>query len=36
MVYISNKVGGNPVIQIVAPGFHVLSNAALDSPWPKV
>jgi uncharacterized protein with NRDE domain len=36
MVYISNKVGGNPVIQVVAPGFHVLSNAALDSPWPKV
>ena len=36
MVYISNRPGGVPVIQIVAPGLHVLSNAAIDSPWPKV
>ena len=36
MVYISNRPGGVPVIQTVAPGLHVLSNAAIDSPWPKV
>lgn len=36
MVYISNRPGGDPVIQTVAPGLHVLSNAAIDSPWPKV
>ncbi|WVZ86738.1 hypothetical protein U9M48_033475 [Paspalum notatum var. saurae] len=35
MVSISNRPGGDPVIQTVAPGFHVLSNAAIDSPWPK-
>ncbi|KAK3143972.1 hypothetical protein QOZ80_4AG0307270 [Eleusine coracana subsp. coracana] len=35
MVYISNRLGCGPVIQTVAPGLHVLSNAALDSPWPK-
>ncbi|CAL5025950.1 unnamed protein product [Urochloa decumbens] len=35
MVYISNRPGGDPVIQTVAPGLHVLSNAAIDSPWPK-
>ncbi|OEL16339.1 Transport and Golgi organization protein 2-like protein [Dichanthelium oligosanthes] len=36
MVYISNRPGGDPVIQTVAPGLHVLSNAAIDSPWPKL
>ena len=36
MVYISNRPGGDPVIQTVAPGLHVLSNGAIDSPWPKV
>ncbi|KAJ1272303.1 hypothetical protein BS78_06G192000 [Paspalum vaginatum] len=35
MVSISNRPGGDPVIQTVAPGLHVLSNAAIDSPWPK-
>ncbi|XP_072988154.1 uncharacterized protein [Typha latifolia] len=36
MVYISNRPKGEPVIQIVPPGLHVLSNAKLDAPWPKV
>uniref|UniRef100_A0A453CMN2 Transport and Golgi organization 2-like protein n=1 Tax=Aegilops tauschii subsp. strangulata TaxID=200361 RepID=A0A453CMN2_AEGTS len=36
MVYISNKPGDAPVVQTVSPGCHVLSNAAIDSPWPKV
>ncbi|XP_014750969.1 transport and Golgi organization protein 2 homolog isoform X2 [Brachypodium distachyon] len=35
MVYISNKPSGAPVVQTVSPGSHVLSNAAIDSPWPK-
>ncbi|KAE8662579.1 pentatricopeptide repeat-containing protein [Hibiscus syriacus] len=36
MVYISNRPMGEPVaIQQVSPGLHVLSNAKLDSPWPK-
>ncbi|PUZ48463.1 hypothetical protein GQ55_7G246900 [Panicum hallii var. hallii] len=35
MVYISNRPGGDPVIQTVAPGLHVLSNGAIDSAWPK-
>ncbi|KDP36783.1 hypothetical protein JCGZ_08074 [Jatropha curcas] len=36
MVYISNRPKGEPiVIQEVSPGIHVLSNAKLDSPWPK-
>ncbi|EEF52871.1 Ser/Thr-rich protein T10 in DGCR region, putative [Ricinus communis] len=37
MVYISNRPKGEPVVvQEVSPGIHVLSNAKLDSPWPKV
>jgi uncharacterized protein with NRDE domain len=36
MVYISNKPNGASVVQPVSPGCHVLSNAAIDSPWPKV
>ncbi|TYH30697.1 hypothetical protein ES288_A01G115500v1 [Gossypium darwinii] len=37
MVYISNRPKGEPIhIQQVSPGLHVLSNAKLDSPWPKV
>lgn len=36
MVYVSNRPGSDYVIQTVAPGLHVLSNAAIDSPWPKV
>ncbi|WOG99833.1 hypothetical protein DCAR_0519189 [Daucus carota subsp. sativus] len=36
MFYISNRPKGEPVlIQEVKPGVHVLSNAKLDSPWPK-
>ncbi|KAJ9165850.1 hypothetical protein P3X46_020674 [Hevea brasiliensis] len=36
MVYISNRPKGEPiVIQEVSPGIHILSNAKLDSPWPK-
>ncbi|KAL1185394.1 hypothetical protein V6Z11_A01G111800 [Gossypium hirsutum] len=36
MVYISNRPKGEPIhIQQVSPGLHVLSNAKLDSPWPK-
>lgn len=37
MVYLSNRPKGEAiVIQEVSPGIHVLSNAKLDSPWPKV
>ncbi|CAN1781769.1 Transport and Golgi organization 2 homolog [Linum perenne] len=38
MVYISNRLNGeaSTIIQDVSPGLHVLSNAHLDSPWPKV
>ncbi|RWW88474.1 hypothetical protein BHE74_00002650 [Ensete ventricosum] len=37
MVYVSNRPKGEPVsVQVVSPGLHVLSNAKLDSPWPKV
>ncbi|WCJ44717.1 hypothetical protein M5689_025372 [Euphorbia peplus] len=36
MVYISNRPKGAAIdIQEVSPGIHVLSNAKLDSPWPK-
>ncbi|CAO2833718.1 unnamed protein product [Amaranthus hypochondriacus] len=36
MVYITNRPKGESVrIQEVPPGLHVLSNAKLDSPWPK-
>ncbi|KAI3459950.1 hypothetical protein Pfo_016613 [Paulownia fortunei] len=36
MVYVSNRPKGEPVsIQEVLPGIHVLSNAMLNSPWPK-
>ncbi|CAM8945595.1 unnamed protein product [Rhodiola kirilowii] len=39
MVYISNRLerGDELIIrgQEVSPGIHVLSNAKLDSPWPK-
>ncbi|XP_065881506.1 uncharacterized protein [Euphorbia lathyris] len=36
MVYISNRPKGEAIdIQEVKPGIHVLSNAKLDSPWPK-
>lgn len=37
MFYISNRPKEKPVsLQEVPPGIHVLSNANLDSPWPKV
>ncbi|KAL0392266.1 UNVERIFIED_CONTAM: hypothetical protein Sradi_2449400 [Sesamum radiatum] len=36
MVHVSNRPKGEPVsIQEVLPGIHVLSNATLNSPWPK-
>lgn len=36
MVYISNRPKGEPIsINEVSPGIHVLSNAKLDSAWPK-
>ncbi|KAL2895180.1 Transport and Golgi organization 2-like protein [Bienertia sinuspersici] len=36
MIYITNRANGESVrIQEVPPGLHVLSNAKLDSPWPK-
>ncbi|OMO59142.1 hypothetical protein COLO4_34302 [Corchorus olitorius] len=36
MVYVTNRPTerGN-LIQEVLPGIHVLTNASLDSPWPK-
>lgn len=36
MVFVSNRPEGEPTIETVNPGIHVLSNASLDSPWPKV
>ncbi|XP_010918279.2 uncharacterized protein [Elaeis guineensis] len=36
MVCISNRPKDEPVsIKVVSPGLHVLSNATLDTPWPK-
>ncbi|XP_047319543.1 transport and Golgi organization 2 homolog [Impatiens glandulifera] len=37
MVYITNrsKEASYPTMEVVQPGIHVLSNASLDSPWPK-
>ncbi|XP_078163469.1 uncharacterized protein LOC144558504 isoform X2 [Carex rostrata] len=35
MVFVSNRPEGEPTIETVNPGIHVLSNASLDSPWPK-
>ncbi|KAL0432788.1 UNVERIFIED_CONTAM: hypothetical protein Slati_2613100 [Sesamum latifolium] len=36
MVHVSNRPKGDPVsIREVLPGIHVLSNATLNSPWPK-
>lgn len=36
MAYVSNRPEKKPVLmQEVLPGFHVLSNESLDSPWPK-
>uniref|UniRef100_A0A5B7BDP4 Transport and Golgi organization 2 homolog n=1 Tax=Davidia involucrata TaxID=16924 RepID=A0A5B7BDP4_DAVIN len=37
MVYITNRPKEDNIsITEVSPGIHVLSNARLDSPWPKV
>ncbi|KAJ3672333.1 hypothetical protein LUZ60_007054 [Juncus effusus] len=35
MIYVSNRLQGKPAVQVVPPGLHVLTNAALDSPWQK-
>ncbi|CAN0926964.1 Transport and Golgi organization 2 homolog [Linum grandiflorum] len=36
MVYITNRPKPNcPAVTVVSPGIHVLSNASLDTPWPK-
>ncbi|KAG0488304.1 hypothetical protein HPP92_007115 [Vanilla planifolia] len=36
MIYISNRPKIAPItVQIVSPGLHVLTNAQLDTPWPK-
>ncbi|KAI5076522.1 hypothetical protein GOP47_0008587 [Adiantum capillus-veneris] len=36
MLYVSNRPKDKPMQpQVVMPGFHVLSNASLNSPWPK-
>lgn len=37
MVYITNRPKDNGLsVTEVSPGIHVLSNANLDTPWPKV
>eukprot|EP00250_Pteridium_aquilinum_P014365 c21942_g1_i1 orf=219-1049(+) len=37
MAYVTNRPKDKPVqAQIVMPGFHVLCNASLNTPWPKV
>ncbi|KAH9294020.1 hypothetical protein KI387_040777, partial [Taxus chinensis] len=36
IAYVTNRLEGNSVsVQEVSPGLHVLSNAQLDTPWPK-
>lgn len=37
MVYVTNRAKeGNNLVTEVESGIHVLTNARLDSPWPKV
>jgi uncharacterized protein with NRDE domain len=37
MVYVTNRLKNDQkYVTIVLPGIHVLSNASLDTPWPKV
>lgn len=37
MVYVTNRQKeGEKLVADVLPGIHVLTNARLDSPWPKV
>lgn len=38
MVYITNRPNDDDGLCVteVSPGIHVLSNAKLDTPWPKV
>ncbi|KAI3499245.1 hypothetical protein L1887_35038 [Cichorium endivia] len=36
MVYVTNRLKGEKsYVTTVSPGVHVLSNASLDTPWPK-
>ncbi|KAM0025828.1 putative transport and Golgi organization protein [Helianthus debilis subsp. tardiflorus] len=36
MVYVTNRLkGDSSYMTTVSPGVHVLSNASLDTPWPK-
>lgn len=37
MVYVTNRPNdGQKLVTNVLPGIHVLTNASLDTPWPKV
>ena len=37
MVYVTNRPEGDQkFVTEVSPGIHVLTNASLDTPWPKV
>jgi uncharacterized protein with NRDE domain len=37
MVYVTNRAKeGNNLVTEVESGIHVLTNARLDTPWPKV
>ncbi|KAM0014573.1 putative transport and Golgi organization protein [Helianthus debilis subsp. tardiflorus] len=37
MVYVTNRLkGDSSYMTRVSPGVHVLSNASLDTPWPKM
>lgn len=37
MFYVTNRpLSQQQLVTLVSPGIHVLSNANLDSPWPKV
>lgn len=37
MVYVTNRpLEDNKFVSYVSSGMHVLTNASLDSPWPKV
>ena len=37
MAYVSNRPKEDPIKpHIVQPGFHVLCNGLLNTPWPKV
>lgn len=37
IAYVTNRAEGTSCsVKEVSPGMHVLSNAQLDTPWPKV